>query len=97
MHTWQLRTDYLVQDKSAVLAFWSGSMERFKRDENGGMAYMVKTTDGGLTWTREARVSRLVEPAEDRHDLALMPATVRVSPTKLVTCIRNLTLYPKVG
>lgn len=97
VHTWQLRTDYLVEDKNTVLAFWSGSKERFKRDENGGMVYMVKTTDGGITWSIVARVSRVVDPAEDRHDVALMPSTVRCSPTKLVTCIRNLTLYPKVG
>jgi len=98
MHTWQLRTDYLVESRNTLLAFWSGSQEHFKRDENGGMVYMVKTTDGGLTWTREARVSRVVEPSEQKHDVALMPATVRVSPAKLVCCIRNLTINPqKVG
>jgi hypothetical protein len=97
MVSWQLRTDYLVQDKHTALAFWSGSKENFKRDENGGMVYMVKTTDGGLTWTKEALVSRVVEGSEQKHDVALMPATVRVSPTKLVCCIRNLTAYPKVG
>lgn len=95
--SWQLRTDYLVEGKNTCIAFWSGSKERFKRDENGGMVYMVKTTDGGLTWTQEARVSRVVEPSEQKHDVALMPATVRISPTKLVTCLRNLTAYPKVG
>jgi hypothetical protein len=94
---WQLRTDYLVEDKNTCIAFWSGSKEKFKRDENGGMVYMVKTTDGGLTWTKGARVSRLVDPAEDFHDVALMPSTVRISSSKLVTCIRNLVLYPKVG
>jgi len=41
MHTWQLRTDYLVEDKNTVLAFCSGSKEKFKRDENGGMVYML--------------------------------------------------------
>jgi hypothetical protein len=97
MHTWQLRTDYLVEDRNTVLAFWSGSKERFKRDENGGMVYMVKSRDGGLSWELVSRVSRLLEPAEDRHDVALMPSTVLVSPTKLVTCIRNLTAYPKVS
>lgn len=92
-----MRTDYLVEDNRTLLALWSGSKERFERDENGSMVYAVRTYDGGLTWQLEARVSRLVEPAADRHDVCLMPSTVRVSPTRLVTCIRNLTLYPKVG
>ena len=94
---WQLRTDYLLEDKNTCIAFWSGSKERLKRAENGGMVYLVKTTDGGLTWTKEALVSRLVRPSEQKHDVALMPSSVQVSPTKLVTCIRNLTAYPKVG
>jgi hypothetical protein len=79
---------------------WSWGNEilvQFKRDENGGMVHMVKTTDGGLTWSKEALVSRVTEPSETRHDVALMPATVRVSPTKLVCCIRNFTAYPKKG
>jgi hypothetical protein len=95
--SWQLRTDYLVEDKNTVLAFWSGSKVALKRNENGGMVYMVKTTDGGLTWTKVAQVSRNPEPSETRHDVALMPATVRVSPTKLACCIRNLTAQPKKG
>ncbi len=97
LHTWQMRTDYLVEDRRSVLAFVSGSKARFKRDENGGMVYLLKTADGGLTWTRGARVSRTTAPSKTRHDVALMPATVRVSPTKLVCCIRNLTAYPKKG
>lgn len=56
--SWQLRTDYLVEDKNTVLAFWSGSKVRIKRNENGGMVYMVKTSVGGRTWSRVARVSR---------------------------------------
>jgi len=96
--SWQLRTDYLVEDCNTVLAFWSGSKVALKRNENGGMVYMVKTVDGGVTWTKEALVSRVAEPSEQKHDVALMPATVRVSPTKLVCCIRNLTINPqKVG
>jgi len=95
--SWQLRTDYLVEDKNSVLAFWSGSKVGIKRNENGGMVYMVKTADGGLTWTQESLVSRVTEPSETRHDVALMPATVRASPTRLVCCIRNLSAYPKRG
>jgi hypothetical protein len=95
LKTWQLRTDYLVEDRNTLLAFWSGSKVAFKRNENGGMVYLVKTADGGLTWTKEALASRITGPSETRHDVALMPATVRVSPTKLVCCIRNLTAYPK--
>jgi hypothetical protein len=95
--SWQLRTDYLVEDRKTVLAFWSGSKVAIKRNENGGMVYLVKTADGGLTWSKEALVSRATEPSEQKHDVALMPSTVRVSPSKLVCCIRNLTAYPKKG
>lgn len=95
--SWQMRTDYLVEGPRTVRAFVSGSRERLKRDENGGMVYWIQTTDGGQTWSQGPRLSRLVNPSPDRHDVALMPSTVRVSPRKLVTCIRNLTAYPKKG
>ena len=97
LHTWQMRTDYLAEDQRTLLAFVSGSKARFKRDENGGMVYPIKTTDGGITWTKGSLVSRVTEPSESKHDVALMPATVRISPKKLVCCIRNLTAYPKKG
>ena len=42
-------------------------------------------------------MSRIIGAVENKHDVALMPATVRLSPTKLVCCIRNLTAYPKKG
>ena len=92
----QLRTDYIIEDKNTCVAFWSMSKEKFKRSENGDMVYVVRTTDGGLTWTKGTRVSREVSPLEEKHDIAIMPSTVRISPTKLVTCIRNLNAYPKV-
>ena len=97
LHSWQLRTDYLVEGPRTLRAFWSGSFDTLPRDENGGMVFMVLTTDGGLTWTREARVSRRTDATADRHDAVLMPSTVRVSPTKLVTCVRNLSIPPKFG
>ena len=36
-------------------AFVSGSKADFERDENGGMVYMVKTTDGGITGASSRR------------------------------------------
>ena len=51
MHSWQLRTDYIVENSSTVIALWSGSKQRYQREENGGMVYEVRTEDGGLTWT----------------------------------------------
>lgn len=97
LHTWQMRTDYLVEDQRTLLAFVSGSKAKLKRDENGGMVCWIKTTDGGITWTKGSLVSRITEPSESKHDVALMPATVRISSKELVCCIRNLTAYPKKG
>ena len=97
MVSWQLRTDYVVEDNDSLLAFWSGSKANFKREENGGMVYMVRTDNGGQSWNLVSRISRFTEPSEKKHDVALMPATVRIDENTLVCCIRNLSAYPKRG
>ncbi len=55
--------------------------------ENGkeGRPAIVRTRDGGKTWTLVSTIG--AEPAED--DYAIMPATARVAPGTLLTAIRH--------
>ena len=87
-----LRTDYLVDDSHTCMAFWPIACNNNSQTE----AFVVKTTDGGLSWTKGARISRKAGGSGKKIDGAGMPSTVRISSTKLVSCIRNLIAYPKV-
>lgn len=97
MVSMQLRTDYLIQDKDTCFVFWTMSDFESQRAENGDMVYLVRTTDGGLTWEIVSKVSRQVNPTDNYHDIAIMSSTERVDEKILVSCVRNLSAYPKVG
>ncbi len=72
------RTDYLVNGPSDGLVFLTAS----KTDAKEGRPFCARTTDGGRTWQFVAFIGP--EPA----GYAIMPSTVRVSKTGLVTTIR---------
>lgn len=72
------RTDYLVNGPADALLFLTAS----KTNSKEGRPFCARTTDGGRSWRFVAFIGP--EPA----GYAIMPSTVRVSPTGLVTTIR---------
>ena len=72
------RTDYIVDGPRGCLLFLTAT----KADGTEGRPFSARTSDGGLTWQFLAFIGP--EP----HGYAVMPSTVRVSPTDLVTTLR---------
>ncbi len=73
------RTDYLVNGKDACMVFVTAS----KRNGKEGRVVCLETTDGAKTW----RFVSAIGP--EPHGYAIMPATVRLSPTDILTTIRR--------
>jgi hypothetical protein len=73
------RTDYVVNGPADCHLFLAAS----KRDGKEGRPFAARTTDGGRSWAFLGFIGP--EPG----GYAIMPATVRVSPTDLVTTIRR--------
>jgi hypothetical protein len=83
------RTDYLVLGPEEMLVFLSArDPERSRSDK----VFVARTTDGGKTFELHSWVVPWSDPYR-----AVMPATVRVSDTKLVTAIRRRTMDPGDG
>jgi BNR repeat-like domain len=72
------RTDYIVNGKHDCLLFLTAA----KRDGEEGRPLCVRTTDGGKTWQFVAWI------AEEPQGYAIMPSTVRLSATELLSAIR---------
>ena len=74
------RTDYIVNGPSDCMLFLTAS----KANRKEGRPFCARTTDGGRTW----RFLSFIGPEPAGY--AIMPSTVRLSPTDLVTTIRRL-------
>lgn len=72
------RTDYIVNSKLDLFAFVTAS----KSDGKEGRPLCAHTADGGLSWDLRSFIGG--EPS----GYAIMPSTVRVSKTELVTAVR---------
>lgn len=72
------RTDIVIDGPRDALLVLTAS----KADAREGRPFCARTTDGGLTW----RFVSFIGPEPVGY--AIMPSTVRVSPTDLVTTIR---------
>jgi hypothetical protein len=77
------RTDYIVEGKQELSAFVTIS----KRNHREGNVIYVTTEDGGLNW----KLKSWVGPEHGGFDI--MPASLRLSPTELITTIRTRTDY----
>ncbi len=75
------RTDYLVNGKRDLTMFLTAA----KANKREGRVICVRTKDGGKTWNFEGFVGP--EPGAD--DFAIMPSSVRLSPTTILTAIRH--------
>ncbi len=73
------RTDYLVNRKNELVLFTTAS----KRNNREGRVFCARTVDGGKSWSFVSWVGP--EPT----GFSIMPSTVRLSPTKLLTTIRR--------
>ena len=73
------RTDYIVNGKHDLMAFVTASKENGRE----GRVFCTRTTDGGKTWKLVAWIGP--EPA----GFAIMPSSVRLSPTGILTAIRR--------
>lgn len=74
------RTDYIVDGPKTMTIFLTAA----KTNNKEGRVIAARTTDGGKTWTRLGYVHD--EPAD--NDYGIMPSTVRLSPTSLLTTVR---------
>ncbi len=74
------RTDYLVDGPSTMTIFLTAA----KANGREGRVFAARTTDGGRTWTRLGYVHD--EPAG--NDYGIMPSSVRLSPTSVLTTVR---------
>jgi len=78
------RTDYLVNGKNDAMLFLSAEVEGVQAGNYKDRAFMARTTDGGKTFEFVSWVN-----GEPRSVRGVMPSTVRVSPTELVTALRR--------
>lgn len=72
------RTDYIVNGKHDAFIFLTAA----KQNGREGRVFCARTTDGGLTWKFVSFIGD--EPA----GFSIMPSTVRLSPTTLLTATR---------
>jgi hypothetical protein len=75
------RTDYIIDGKHQLTAFFTVA----KSNGEEGRVLCARTSDGGLSWERVAWVGP--EP----EDFEIMPSSVRLSASKILTVIRKRT------
>ena len=78
------RTDYLISGSNTCTVFLSAEEKDVQVDEYSDRAFCARTTDGGLSWHFLGWMTG--EPIGVR---SVMPATVRVSDTHLVSALRR--------
>lgn len=75
------RTDYLINSKNDLTLLLAVSKSTGKE----GRVMVVRTDDGAKTW----RFVSFIGPEPPAGDFAIMPSTVRLSPTSALTAIRH--------
>ena len=78
------RTDYLISGSNTCTVFLSAEEKGVQVDEYSDRAFCARTTDGGLSWHFLGWITG--EPIGVR---SVMPATVRVSDSHLVSALRR--------
>ena len=75
------RTDYLVEGRNELTIFLTAA----KSNGREGRVICARTQDGGLTW----KLVGMVGPEPEGNDFAIMPSSVRLSPTSILTLVRH--------
>jgi hypothetical protein len=76
------RTDYLVEGKQELMMFLTAA----KSDGMQGRTICVRTSDGGASW----KLVSFVGPEPETGQKAIMPSTVRLSKSNLLTARRQI-------
>jgi hypothetical protein len=74
------RTDYIVNDRRDAMVFLTAA----KASGGEGRTFMARTTDGGLHWEFVAWTA-----PDPGTGFTIMPSTVRISKTDLLTTVRH--------
>jgi hypothetical protein len=74
------RTDYLIDGPQAMTMFLTAA----KSDGREGRVICVRTKDGAKTW----EFVGFVHPEPEGNEFGIMPSSVRLSPTSIVTAVR---------
>ena len=75
------RTDYLIDGKNSMTMFLTAA----KSNGREGRVIAVRTTDGAKSWSLLAPVG----PEPGTEDFAIMPSSVRISKSEVLTAIRH--------
>jgi hypothetical protein len=75
------RTDYLVDGRHELTMFLTAA----KSNGREGRVICVRTKDGGRTWT----LVGMIGPEPEGNDFSIMPSSVRLSPTSILTLVRH--------
>ena len=75
------RTDYLIDGRHELTMFLTAA----KSNGREGRVICVRTTDGGRSWT----LVGMVGPEPPENDFAIMPSSVRLSPSSILTLVRH--------
>jgi hypothetical protein len=75
------RTDYIVDGPQSLTMFLTAA----KANDREGRVICLRTTDGGKTWS----LAGTVGPEPEGNDYAIMPASVRLSASSLLTAVRH--------
>lgn len=79
------RTDYIVDGENKVNVFLTVA----KENQREGRIAMFRTVDGGLNWTNHAFIG------EEPEGFSIMPSSVRLSDTEIITTIRGREVNPR--
>jgi hypothetical protein len=75
------RTDYVVDGRHELTMFLTAA----KSNGREGRVICVRTKDGGRSWQQVG----LVGPEPEGNDFAIMPSSLRLSPTSILTLVRQ--------
>jgi hypothetical protein len=75
------RTDYLVEGRDELTIFLTAA----KSNGREGRVICARTKDGGRTWS----LVGMVGPEPEGNDFAIMPSSLRLSPTSILTLVRH--------
>ncbi len=79
------RTDYIVDGKNSATVFLTAA----KSDKKEGRVICVRTTDGGVTWTKLGDVGPEPPRYLDMPSYSIMPSSVRIADNELYTTLRE--------
>ena len=75
------RTDYIVDGRNELTMFLTAA----KSNGREGRVICVRTKDGGRSWQQVG----VVGPEPEGDDFAIMPSSLRLSPTSILTLVRH--------